>query len=359
MNWKFWNRRYYLATLYALIFALLTITYWKSFEAKKNFSIMPLLWPFLIGASLAYLLNFLLRFYEKRIKKRAISLLAVYATVLFFIAAFLFFLGPQVAQAMEHFIEEFPDYSEKIVQQVRQQLLHFDLAVEHVDAVLTSLNEIIERFVKFNQNLVPLLLKHVVLIGETLTHVVLGVVISIYLLATKETLKRQFRRALLAGLGAPKASLIQQWLRRASDIFANFFAGMALNSVIVGVMTILLLFVFRIPFAILIGFVVAISNMIPVFGPLVGAIPSTVMIFFISPTKALLFTGLILVIQQIDANILTPKILGDKIGISSFWVLTAILVFGYFFGVMGMILGVPITAVLMEITRETIAKKID
>ena len=359
MNWKFWNRRYYLATCYALSVILISITYWKSFENARTFTVMPLLWPFIIGLSLAYILNFLLRLYERKIKKRALSLLAVYSTVVVLILAFILFLAPQVMRAMEHFTEEFPDYSEKIITQIETQLSRFDLTEDHVEMVGESMDEVIARFVTFNQNLVPSLMKHLVVIGETLKNTILGIVLSIYILATKEMLRRQFNKMILAFAGEEKERLFKTWICKAHQIFAKFFAGMALNSLIVGILTTVMLFIFSIPFAILIGFIVALTNIIPIFGPFIGAIPSAVMIFFISPTKALVFTGIILIIQQIDANIITPKILGDKIGISSIWVLVSILVFGYFFGIIGMVLGVPATALLIEILSVVISTKID
>ena len=359
MNWKFWNRRYYLASFYILIIILISITYWKSFDHTRSFTIMPLLWPFIIGLSLAYILNFLLKFYERKIKKRALALLAVYSTVIVLMSTFILFLAPQVARAMEHFTEEFPDYSEEIITQIETQLSRFDLTEDHVETVGASMDELIVRFVTFNQNLVPSLMKHLVVIGETLMNITLGIVLSIYILATKETLGRQFKKVILAFVGEKKEKIFSIWMNRAHQIFAKFFAGMALNSLIVGVLTTIMLFIFRIPFAILIGFIVALTNIIPIFGPFIGAIPSAVMIFFISPTKALIFTGIILIIQQIDANIITPKILGDKIGIASIWVLVSILIFGYFFGIVGMVLGVPITALLIEILGEIISARID
>ena len=359
MNWKFWNRRYYLATCYTLIVVLISITYWKSFDSARTFTMMPLIWPFMIGLSLAYMLNFLLRFYERKIKRRGFSLLAVYSTVLLLILAFILFLAPQVMKAMEHFTEEFPDYSEKIISQIETQLARFDLTEDHVETVGTSMDELIARFVTFNQNLVPLLMEHLVVIGETLTNITLGVVLSIYILATKEMLGRQFKKGVVAFAGEEKEALFRRWVEKAHQIFSKFFAGMAINSLIVGILTTVMLFIFRIPFAVLIGFIVALTNIIPIFGPFIGAIPSAVMIFFISPTKALIFTGIILVIQQVDANIITPKILGDKIGISSIWVLVSILVFGYFFGMIGMVLGVPVTALLIEIAKAVVNSKID
>lgn len=358
MNWRFWNKRYYIATGYILLITFIVITYWKSFEMPKTFTIMPLFWPFIIGLSLAYLLNFLLRLYEKKIKRRALSLTLVYTTVLLFILGFVLFLAPQVSDAMGHFIEEFPDYSEQIITQTKVHLSNFDLTENHVDTIENSMNGMIDQFVTFNQNLVPRIMEHLVVIGETLTHIALGIVLSIYILAKKEMLYRQFTSLLRAVLGEKKHDTLIRWSRRANQIFAKFFAGMALNSLIVGIFTTIMLFIFQIPFAILVGFIVALTNIIPIFGPLIGAIPSAVMIFFISPTKALIFTVLILIIQQIDANIITPKILGDKIGIAPIWVLVSILIFGYFFGLVGMIIGVPITALFIEITREAVKARI-
>jgi len=357
MNWRFWNRRYVLVSFYVIVVALIVIAYWKSFDNQKAISLMPLLWPFIIGLTLAYLLNFLLVFYEKKIKKRLFSLLAVYATVTAVLFAFLFFLAPQIAEAMDHFTLEFPDYSEQIITQMEGHLVRFDMRDDHVETITETVDASIDRFVTFNQNLVPLLMRHLVIMVETLKNIVLGVVLSVYLLVSKEQLLRQTNKLGQVIMKEGRWTLIKRWLRRGNEIFTRFFAGMLLNSLIVGVMTIALLFLFRIPFAVLVGFMVAVTNMIPIFGPFIGAIPSAVMIFFISPAKALLFAVIILIIQQIDANVITPKILGDKIGISAIWVLVSILLFGHFFGIPGMILGVPVTALTLEIIREIVHKK--
>lgn len=358
MNWRFWNRRYYIASFYTLIVAGLLITYWKSFTHPTGFAIMPLICPFLIGISLAYLLNFLLRLFERKIKRRSLSLTLTYLTVLALILTFVLLIAPQISKAMGHFIEEFPDFSEQITMQVETQLGNFDLTEDHVGTVRDGMDDLINRFVTFNQNIVPRLIENLVIIGETLKSIIVGIVLSIYILAKKEMLARQLSKLIIVAIGSKKQKILQKWLTRANQIFGKFFVGMLLNSLIVGVATIVLLFIFRIPFAILVGFIVAVTNMIPIFGPFIGAIPSAIMIFFVSPTKALIFVILILIIQQVDANIITPKILGEKIGIPPIWVLVAILIFGYFFGIIGMIIGVPITALLIEIVSETVNNRL-
>lgn len=358
MNWNFWNRRYYLASLYTIIVVGLLITYWQSFYHPPKLMIMPLIWPFLIGLTLAYFFNFLMQLLEKRIKRRALALTLTYLLILLLILGFVLIVAPQISKAMGRFIEEFPDFSEQIITQVKTQLTNFNTAPEHIEAIQIYLEQQINQFVTFNQNIVSQLIENLVIIGETLKNVVLGFVLSIYILAKKEMLARQFTKLMIAVIGLEKQKNIHKWIVRTNEVFGKFFVGMMLNSLIVGIATMILLFIFQIPFAILIGFIVAITNIIPIFGPFIGAIPSAIMIFFISPTKALIFVILILIIQQIDANIITPKIIGDKIGIASLWVLVATLVFGYFWGIIGMIVGVPITAILIEITREIVNKRL-
>ena len=336
----------------------LLITYWKSFTHTSDFTLMPLVWPFLIGLSLAYLFNFLLSFLQRWIKRRGVALALTYTIILLIILAFVLIVAPQVSKAMGHFIEDFPDFSEKIMMQVEVQLGNFDLTEDHVVTARSSMDGLINRFVTFNQTLVPTLVENLVMIGETLKNIVLGIVMSIYILAKKEMLGCQFSKLIAATIGMEKEKVFQKWLARAHVIFGRFFKGMLLNSVIVFVLTAVAMFVFGIPFAILVAFIVGVTNIIPIFGPFIGAVPATIMIFFVSPTKALIFVVVILVIQQVDANVITPKILGDKIGIASLWVLVSILVFGYFFGVIGMIVGVPITALLIEIIGEIASNRL-
>lgn len=356
---KNFNKRCAVVAGYGVIVIFLSITFWRKSGEGVRFEIMPLLWPFIIGFVLAYFLNFLLRLYERKIKKRMLALFLVYATVTTLLALFVYFLAPQVSVAMGHFILEFPDYSEQIINQIEGHLSNIQLTENHVETIGQALDELIVRFVNFNQNVIPRLLEKLEMIGQTLTHIALGIILSVYLLAKKEMLCRQLDKLVLSFLGTSRHLLVTHWTLRGKEIFKKFFAGMALTSLIVGVMTTTLLFIFRIPFAILIGFIVAITNVIPIFGPLIGGIPSVVMIFFISPTKAMVFVVLMVVIQQVDANIIVPKILGDKIGISPIWVLVAIIIFGFFGGVVGMIIGVPVMALLLEIMGHYINRKID
>ena len=153
--------------------------------------------------------------------------------------------------------------------------------------------------------------------------------------------------------------LYRDALHRSSDTFGKFLSGKILDSLIIGILTFVILTIFKMPYTLLVSVIVGITNIIPFFGPFIGAIPSVIIILFVSPIKALWFLLIILVIQQIDGNIIGPKILGDSIGISAFWILFSILVAGKFLGLVGMVIGVPLFAVIYSIIKEVVESQLD
>lgn len=148
--------------------------------------------------------------------------------------------------------------------------------------------------------------------------------------------------------------MIFEKARHSHEAFGGFFTGKLLDSFIVGVLTFIVMLILDIPYPLLIGVVIAITDIIPVFGPFIGAIPSTLLILLVDPIKAVIFVVVIIVIQQIDGNILAPKIIGETTGLSSFWTIFAITVGGGFFGIIGMIVGVPAFVVIYDILSELI-----
>ena len=154
------------------------------------------------------------------------------------------------------------------------------------------------------------------------------------------------------------ASRIFELTHRTNEIFGKFLSGKIIDSAIIGVLSFVVFSIFKIPYTLLISVIIGVTNIIPFFGPFIGAIPSFIIILFVSPTKALIFLILIFIIQQIDGNIIGPKILGDSIGISAFWILFAILVAGEFMGLVGMIIGVPVFAIIYSVIKEDVEYKL-
>ena len=206
-----------------------------------------------------------------------------------------------------------------------------------------------EKVLPHTQSLVTAVSGGIVSALSFLMDLVVGIIVSIYLLATKERCAAHARRAIYA-LTAPRHT---PWVFRAvgrvDEIFSGFVRGKILDSLIIGLICFIGCSLLNFPYTPLVSVIVGVTNVIPFFGPFLGAIPSIFLILLDSPLKAVYFTLFVFALQQVDGNIIGPKILGDKTGLSSLWVIVAILVGGSFFGVAGMFFGVPILACLTSL----------
>ena len=189
-------------------------------------------------------------------------------------------------------------------------------------------------------------------------NIFIGIIVAIYLLAGKENFIRQIIRCVYAVLGKRWGNVIVEYGRFANQAFTGFITGKLLDSFIIFLISVVILNVMNMPFAMLVSVIVGVTNVIPFFGPFIGAIPSFIIIFIVSPLQSLYFLVFVLLLQQFDGNILGPKILGNSTGLSSFWVLFSILLFGGLFGFVGMLLGVPLFAVIKHILSDIIARSL-
>ncbi|MBQ7795013.1 MAG: AI-2E family transporter [Lachnospiraceae bacterium] len=180
-------------------------------------------------------------------------------------------------------------------------------------------------------------------------NLLIGLIVMVYLLNIKETLAAQGKRIIYAFFPLRAANEIVEEFRYIHRVFSGFIIGKIIDSLIIGILCFILMKIMKLPFVLLVSVIVGVTNIIPFFGPFIGAIPSAVLVFLISPMQCLYFVGLIIVLQQFDGNILGPKILGNSTGLSSFWVLFSILLFGGLFGFVGMIIAVPMTAVIFDL----------
>lgn len=180
-------------------------------------------------------------------------------------------------------------------------------------------------------------------------NVFIGLIVMIYLLNMKDTLAAQCKKIVYTVFPIKTANAVIEEFRYVHKVFLGFIRGKLIDSLIIGILCFILMKLFKLPFELLISVIVGVTNVIPFFGPFIGAIPSAVLVFLISPRQCLYFIGLILILQQFDGNILGPKILGNTTNLPSFWVLFSILLFGGLFGFAGMILAVPVTAVIFNL----------
>lgn len=195
-------------------------------------------------------------------------------------------------------------------------------------------------------------------IGASTVTILTSLIISIYMLNEKDDLLARGKRLIYAFCTNEKASKILYIFKKSNIIFKSFLNGKILDSLIVGFICILAFTIFKVPYSVLMGTVLGIFNIIPFFGPIIGAVPVLIVSLFIEPSKAVTALIIILVIQQLDANILEPKIVGSNVGVSPFWILTAVTVGGSIAGIPGMVFGVPIVVLIKTITEEYIEMRL-
>jgi predicted PurR-regulated permease PerM len=198
----------------------------------------------------------------------------------------------------------------------------------------------------------------VVSILKELWNLVIGIIISFYLLGSKEKYAAQAKKIVYAFFSLETANRFISNTRFANKTFGGFFVGKIIDSIIIGILCFICTSIMGTPFCVLISVIVGVTNIIPFFGPFIGAIPGAILILTVDPMQALYFVIFIFILQQFDGNILGPAILGQSTGLGSIWVLFSILIFGDLFGFVGMIIGVPTFAVIYYLISKYVFKKL-
>lgn len=345
--------------------------------------IFSILAPILYGLFIAYLLNPIMKFLEEKVflgvvcekleykpsekVEKMIRLVSVVLSLLFMVACIyglLALLVPQLVNSIINLTNSFPRY----VTTVRQYMIHLfqndpeleSNAVELFEKVAASLENWInnsflpklnEIMASFSSRLIDFL--------SVIKNFLIGSIISIYFLNGKESFIARGKRLLYAVVGEPSmANNILRDLRYVNRTFGGFFLGKIIDSAIIGVICYVCTSVLKIPYALLVSVIVGITNIIPFFGPFIGAVPCALLILLVSPLKCLYFIIFIIILQQVDGNLIGPKILSNSTGLSSFMVVVAILVGGGLFGFIGLIVGVPLFAVICQLSSNLLDSRL-
>ena len=216
----------------------------------------------------------------------------------------------------------------------------------------------IQKLINWMASSAPKLIGMMLQLGSGIITAFVAVIVSIYLLFAKERFMGQIRKVMYAFFSAKEVKRAAHIISTAHNMFGGFITGKIIDSTIIGLLCFLGLSVMQMPNAVLVSFIVGVTNVIPYFGPFIGAVPGFILIAIISPLQGLIFLLFILVLQQIDGNIIGPMILGDSIGLSAFWVVFSILLFGGIFGIPGMFIGVPTFGVMYALIKETAAERL-
>ncbi len=328
-----------------------------------------ILMPFIYGAVIAYLLkpvcncveDFLRRLLPEKMGTAA-NMLAVTISLLFGILvvyALIMMIVPQLITSVttlyytaRNNLNDFVDWaSHQEIIASNQKLLDFiETSYDNLQDMLDNI--VRTKLVPSMQSLLSGAALGVMSFVTFLKNIIIGVIVSVYLLASRKKFGQQCKMILYSLIKPRWADIILEEILYADKMFGGFINGKILDSAIIGVLCYIACLIFKFPSALLVSVIIGVTNVIPFFGPFIGAIPATLLILIQNPIKALWFVLFVLVLQQVDGNIIGPKILGNTTGLSSFWVLFAILLFGGLWGFVGMIIGVPLFAVIYDVLKK-------
>ena len=324
-------------------------------------AVLGALSPFAGGIALAYVLDIPTRFYAEKLfrGKRAPAIVLAYLTFIVVLAAVIGLILPQLVQSISTFVNALPGYLDSAAASLGALLKRFSADTDLTATLTANLENSGERFQETAANMMSTVAGAAAAgaagaAGRVLDAFV-SLAASIYLLAEKEPLLKACR-ALLRALFPPHAAAgVLSVFQLANRTFSGYIGGQLLDALLVGVETFIAMLILRLNYAPMIAVLVAVTNIIPIAGPYIGAIPSALLLLLSGePLQALIFCILILVVQQVDGNFIAPRILGGATGISGLWVLVAIIVGGGLFGIVGMVVGVPVMAVLAALLKQAV-----
>lgn len=333
---------------------------------------IKVLMPFILGVVLAFLINPMVCSVD-RILKRSVfkkkhekackytSVAVSYIILLGLLAVTIIYIVPQISQSIKELTKSLGSGYNYIVNNTAQiQKKYPFLPMDDISNLLKKVMP--ENIFGYGTDLAKVVFPYLYNISASfiagLIDVIFAVVISCYIILDKNKIVKQIRRIIFAFTSKKKAPVIWDTFRECNHIFNGFLYGKTIDSLIIGILSLIAMSVLQLPYSLLLSVIVGVTNMIPYFGPFVGAIPGVIIYLVIEPKYAIIYVIMILILQQFDGLYLGPRILGDLTGIKPLWVIFGITVGGAYFGVLGMFLGVPTVAVIMHIINVIMEKKI-
>ncbi len=370
-----WNKKYTTISAYSIIVVIISMLFYiiisefGLFIAGLN-RYLKVFAPFTIGFAIAYLANFIMDFIERKAispllsqrkgnkVKRIVSLLLTYLLLIAGLFLFIYLVLPQlinsVTGAVYMVINNYNSLSKSIIDFISK----LNISQSYIDDIVLRWNNFVDNIINFISNSLPLIGTYAGRLFSSIWNIILGIIISVYMLIDKERFSMLLKKLNFSIFSKERATRNIELTKRADNIFGRFLVGKIIDSIIIAILTYIVLIITKMPYSLLIAFIIGVTNIIPFFGPFIGAIPSFFIILFVSPIKALWFLVIILIIQQLDGNLIGPKILGDSLGISAFWILFSLLISGEIFGFIGLIIGVPLFVFIYSIVKDNVEKRL-
>lgn len=387
MHFK-WDKKYLYWGFTAFIVLACSILFYYVVFHNEQFSgvvknVINICFPIIDGLIIAFLLCPMINWFEKKVFSRVIpklkrgerlgetgqkwmragSIFLSFFIVILLLAAFFISVIPQIRLSIENIVAQSSTYKENI----ETWLIEIDQKYPELSNIIgDKLEEYADNFKAWqNDNLLPKIQELLTTVSvsvfgflKALWDIVIGAIISVYILANKEKYSGQFKKLAYGFLDVKTGNVLIKNFRMANQKFSGFIVGKIIDSLIIGIICFVFSSIFQFPYPVLLGLIIGVTNVIPFFGPFFGAIPCALLVFMVNPIQCIWFLLFILALQQFDGNFLGPMILGESTGISGFWVIFSITFFGGIWGVPGMIIGVPLFAVIYAIIKTTLETKL-
>ena len=357
--------------------ALITACLWKYDVVVGALGfVFHIVFPFILGGAIAFVLNVPMNFVERNLfserriqgKKymqklaRPVSMLIVLFGVIGVVSIVMFVLIPQLGTTFSNLGTSIQEFIPK-VQVWAEKLFHDNRDImKWVDSLEFDWNKIMETGINFFKNGAGSVLDSTIMAAKSIVSAIttsfIAFVFAIYILLQKEKLSLQAKKVLFAFVRRGRAEAALEVLTLTYNTFSSFLTGQCVEAVILGSMFVVSMALFRLPYALLVGIVIAFTALIPIFGAFIGCAVGVFMIFIEDPFKALLFVILFLVLQQIEGNLIYPHVVGNSVGLPSIWVLAAVSVGGSLMGVVGMLIFIPVVSVIYALFREVVYLKL-
>lgn len=338
-------------------------------DAADNIS--DILAPFIYGSVVAYLLrpmcnwydSLLSRYLPKGMRKMANTLAVTLSMLsgLFIVYMLIIMIGPELIASIQSIWKSLPDRVSGLIAWATSVFGEDEELLQLLNASYETLYSTIDSWAK--NTLVPYVTDIVSGVGHSVISVLrflldflIGLIVAVYLLGSRKKFGKQAVMIIRSTLKPKWAELVLHEISFVDKMFGGFIDGKIMDSGIIGLLCYIGCLIFRFPNALLVSAIVGITNVIPFFGPFIGAVPATLLIMLENPIKGLWFILFVFALQQLDGNVIGPKILGDKTGLSSFWVLFAIILFGGLWGLVGMVVAVPLVAVIYDIIKKLVRR---
>lgn len=378
------SSKYFTISIYTVLTVIVvslivkTVFFWDSTSKVIN-NLLSTLSPFLIGILIAFLINPLVNWIRNtvlvkwfHIKNRGLNnLLAIfiaYFIVLFALSTVIVYIVPEIIASLNQLLDQMPIWANTIITFINNLAdkypdLNFKYIQDSINNADSTLQSIISNIIK---EMTTTIVVTGVSIVKFIFNFIVAIIVSCYLLIDKKMQARSIKRIIYAFFSEEKARKICKNLRRSITIFSDFFDGKMIDSLIMGILCFICMMIISLfditgfsDCALLVSIIVGITNMIPYFGPFLGGIPSVLLLCIYSPKSGIIFAILIIILQQLDGNVIGPKILGDSTGLRPLWIIFAITIGGWFAGVTGMLLGVPCVAVISGLLEESVDERLE